>query len=199
MAQGPWWGVVEAFCDMSHSSKGRSLFSWLLVLMVVIAIQSFRSSGLATGDAPPIQGFMVTGEQFSGIQSLQKPAFIYVWGSWCGICRLMQGSVSRLTSEVPMVTVALQSGHSAEVLAYMNAHDFKVPVVLDPDGVISRTYGVKAVPALFFLDRDGKIVSATTGYTTYLGIRLRLWLAQYVRQPAQELIAFFLNEVALGR
>jgi len=185
MAQGPWWRVVEAFCDMSHSSKGRSLFSWLLVLMVIIAIQSFRSSGLATGYAPPIQGLMVTGEQFSGIQSLQKPAFIYVLGSWCGICRLMQGSVSRLSSEVPMVTVALQSGRSAEVTAYMNAHEFKVPVVLDPDGVISRSYGVKAVPALFFLDTDGKIVSATTGYTTYLGIRLRLWLAQDFRQPIQ--------------
>lgn len=84
-----------------------------------------------------------------------------------------------------MVTVALQSGRSAEVTAYMNAHEFKVPVVLDPDGVISRSYGVKAVPALFFLDTDGKIVSATTGYTTYLGIRLRLWLAQDFRQPIQ--------------
>ena len=49
--------------------------------------------------------------------------------------------------------------------------------VLDEDGAISKRYGLRGVPAVFVLDGSGKIRFSSVGYTSELGIRIRLWLA----------------------
>jgi len=36
---------------------------------------------------------------------------------------------------------------------------------------------VLGVPALFFIDSEGRVASVSRGYTTEWSIRLRLWLA----------------------
>jgi thioredoxin-related protein len=53
-------------------------------------------------------------------------------------------------------------------------------VVNDQQGLIANAYGVSAVPAVFFTDSNGKIVFTTSGYTSELGLRLRLWLAAWL-------------------
>jgi alkyl hydroperoxide reductase subunit AhpC len=50
-------------------------------------------------------------------------------------------------------------------------------VVNDPEGALSRRYGVSAVPVTFVIDAGGKVRFVTRGYTSGLGLRLRLWLA----------------------
>jgi len=50
-------------------------------------------------------------------------------------------------------------------------------VINDTHGHIAESYGVKAVPALFFINTDGDIVFTSVGYTSEWGLRLRLWLA----------------------
>jgi alkyl hydroperoxide reductase subunit AhpC len=50
-------------------------------------------------------------------------------------------------------------------------------VLNDTDGSVSRAWGVQAVPASFIIDTDGQIHFIEVGYTTELGIRMRLWLA----------------------
>lgn len=59
----------------------------------------------------------------------------------------------------------------------MREHELDFPVVNDPDGSIARAWGVHAVPASFILSPDGQIRFVEVGYTTGIGIRLRLWLA----------------------
>jgi peroxiredoxin len=73
--------------------------------------------------------------------------------------------------------VALQSGDAAEVQAYMDKEGFRVPVVLDEDGAIGKSYGIRGVPAVFILGPDGNIRFSTMGWTSELGLRFRLWLA----------------------
>jgi len=53
------------------------------------------------------------------------------------------------------------------------------PVVNDADNQISARWGVQAVPASFIVDTDGKIRYVEIGYTTGIGLRLRLWLASF--------------------
>jgi len=50
-------------------------------------------------------------------------------------------------------------------------------VLNDPDGVIATRWGVRAVPASFIVDGAGQIRFVEIGYTTGIGLRLRLWLA----------------------
>jgi len=157
----------------------KTLAGWIPVLAAVVAIQLMANRGvLDAGKAPKLQGEMlVDGVPFSGLQSLPKPVMVYFWASWCGICKAMQSTVMAVASDTPIITVAMQSGDSVTVREYMSRQQFEVPTLIDQEGRLATMYGVRGVPAAFIVDRDGSIRSATTGYTSELGLRLRLWWA----------------------
>lgn len=160
------------------AKAGRSGLSWLVVLGLVLGLQFYASRGLINGGkAPELKGLTVDGKPFNGLAPLPKPVVIYFWASWCGICRAMQGTMRKLARETPLITVATQSGDGAAVRSYMAGRRFDVPALLDQDGGMGRAYGIRGVPVLFIVDAQGNIRSATTGYTSALGLRLRLWLA----------------------
>jgi thiol-disulfide isomerase/thioredoxin len=157
----------------------RALLTWAGLIALFVAMQLVASRDLASGAPPEIQGRILDGQAFAGLASLPKPAVIYFWASWCSICRAMQDTVGQLGRDAPVLTVALQSGGATEVGEYMKKSGFEAPTVLDEDGSIAKAYGVRGVPAVFVLGADGGIRYATTGYTSGLGLRLRLWLAGF--------------------
>ncbi|MDX2320899.1 MAG: redoxin domain-containing protein, partial [Moritella sp.] len=59
---------------------------------------------------------------------------------------------------------------------YLNAKDYQFNVVNDPRGGVSRDWGVSVTPTLFVIDK-GEIKSVTTGFTSPMGMWLRLLLA----------------------
>ena len=48
-------------------------------------------------------------------------------------------------------------------------------VILDPSGRLAGRFGVKAVPTSMIIDANGEIRFVEVGYTTEIGLRLRLW------------------------
>jgi hypothetical protein len=82
-----------------------------------------------------------------------------------------------IASDTPIITIAMQSGDPATVSEYMIRKQFDVPTLVDEDGTVAGAYRLRGVPAAFILGRDGNIRSATTGYTSEWGLRLRLWWA----------------------
>jgi peroxiredoxin len=82
-----------------------------------------------------------------------------------------------VAGDTPVITVAMQSGDPAVVSEYMSHRQFDVPALVDQEGSVADAYGVRGVPATFVLGRDGNIQFATMGYTSELGMRLRLWWA----------------------
>ena len=59
----------------------------------------------------------------------------------------------------------------------MREQGIALPVLNDSDGSISKAWGVHAVPASFIIAPDGRISFVEVGYTTSIGLRLRLWWA----------------------
>ncbi len=160
------------------AGRARSVLGWVITLALIGLLQAFLTRGMVDGGrVPALGGQQTDGQVFAGIAQLPKPALVYIWASWCGVCRAMQGTLNELAKTHALVTVATQSGDRATVSAYMAAHDFHVPTLVDEDGRIARRFGIRGVPALFFIDRQGDIRSVASGYTSSWGIRLRLWLA----------------------
>lgn len=154
----------------------RFLRSWGLPILLIVMVQQVASRGLVTDGVPPdLSGPLIEGHFYPGLAAEEKPVLVYFWGSWCGICKAMQGSIARVAKDHRVISVALRSGSVAEIRGYMDAQGFKVPTLADETGMLGEAYGVRGVPALFFIGRNGHIRTATTGFTTEPGIRLRLW------------------------
>jgi thiol-disulfide isomerase/thioredoxin len=152
---------------------------YLLFAAVVFAGQFLRTSDLVTGKPPTITQTTLGGIPATPLID-KGPAIVYFWAEWCGVCAMMQTAVSAVSADYPLLSVALRSGTDNAVEQYLQRKQLTWQVVNDQQGSIAQRYGVKAVPALFFINADGNIVFTSVGYTSEWGLRLRLWLAGLV-------------------
>lgn len=109
--------------------------------------------------------------------SHSKPLVIYVWGSWCSICHYTSPMIDSLAREgANVLSVALKSGSSNEVKAYLAEKGYVFSTINDPVGQFSREWDIQVTPTILII-KQGKIVHYTTGLTSYWGLKARLWLA----------------------
>ncbi|MGD0960770.1 MAG: protein disulfide oxidoreductase [Methylomonas sp.] len=151
---------------------------YLLAACFIFAGQFLRDSDLVTGKPPDIAQPTLSNLPAIALVS-RGPAVIYFWAEWCGICAMMQNSMTALAADYPQLTIALRSGADNKVENYLQQHHLAWPVVNDEHGAIARRFGVNAVPAVFIVDNDGEIVFTSIGYSTEWGLRLRLRLAEF--------------------
>ena len=154
--------------------------TYLVIMLVMIwSLEAFLTRDAVGVVAPDVTSVTLSEQPFSLQQFRGKPAVVHFWASWCPVCEMEQGMVEGMAADVPMITVAMQSGSANEVRAYLTAQGVDYPVINDENGWLSAQYGVKAVPASFILDAEGTVRFATRGYTTGWGLRVRLWLAGF--------------------
>lgn len=148
------------------------------VAVVLLGVRACQGRTLAAGPAPHLQGVTLQGDSVSlGGVGGDEPVMVHFWATWCGVCRASEGNVQSLSRDHRVITVATRSGSSGDVSRYMAQHGVDFDVLQDPSGQLAQRFGVRAFPTSFFIDPDGTIRSAEVGYTTELGMRLRLWLA----------------------
>jgi len=145
----------------------------LLIVIFIGLLQTFMQRDMRSGVVPDLPK-TISGQDSVTLIS-KKPAIIYFWGSWCGICSAIQGTISSILTDYSGVTVALRSGNNATVLSYLHSHQLDWQVINDNEGTLAEAFGVNAVPAVFIIASDGEISFVTLGYVTEIGLRLRLW------------------------
>jgi len=148
-----------------------------LVLSVVLGLRAYQQRNLPSGPAPALAGVTLDGAPVSLEDYRGKPVLLHFWATWCGVCRAEQGNLDSVASDLPVLTVATQSGTPDEVAAYVREHGVKPRVVLDEDGALAKRFGVSVYPTAFVLDAEGDVRHIEVGYTTELGLRARMWLA----------------------
>ena len=102
---------------------------------------------------------------------------IYFWATWCSVCALTKESINDIAQDHQVITIASQSGSSADIQKYVRENDFTAPVINDADSRLSQTYGVRAFPSIFIINPDGEIYDVEVGLSSEWGLRFRLWMA----------------------
>ncbi len=81
---------------------------------------------------------------------------------------VMEDLNSRLAEQgMRLVSISLDAGERglADVRALLRDEEIAHPVISDPQQVVAALYGVRALPAIFIIGRDGVIVHYHEGYT----------------------------------
>ena len=153
--------------------------AWSLVFIAVyFGVRAYQQRTLIEGPAPALQARLLDGTAIDLASLRGRPVLVYFWATWCPVCRVEQGSIESVAGDYRVIGIALQSGPSVEVAKYLHEQGLRVPVINDPDGAIAAVWGVRATPTTFIVDGDGHIRFRETGYTSEMGLRLRLWLAR---------------------
>ena len=163
-------------------SKLRRWARELLILLLMVIVTVWGMDQLRKPVLPA--GFSATSvETLEGAQmniaalSEERPLLIYVWATWCAICRYTTPAVERLTQEGGNVlSVALRSGDDGQLSRWMAKKRLTMPVVNDASGALSRQWQVSVTPTLVIVSK-GNVVGTTTGWSSYWGMKLRLWWA----------------------
>ncbi len=148
-----------------------------LLLVIVFGVRTWQQRDMASGDAPLLLGVTLAGERYTLPARPAHPVLVHFWATWCPVCRTEQGNIAAIARDHDVITVAMQSGSAQEVARYLQEQGLNFPVVNDADGSLSGIWGVHAVPASFIIAPDGQISFVEVGYTTEIGLRLRLWWA----------------------
>lgn len=177
--------------DATATKKRRRWYAWLIEIIVFLGIflavraymaptvpVAYEHTPLPTITLPTVTGGNVTLGAAPDASSSTKhqPTALVFWATWCGVCHVELPWLNELSKTHHIVTVAMQSGSTDAVRAYLDKNQLDhLTVINDPDGQIAKTFGVSVTPTLFFLAPDGRIAMAETGITSPWGIRLRLW------------------------
>lgn len=157
----------------------RWLIDIVLIFIVVFAVHLWQTRNLPAGAAPELKGKMLNGESKSLKDLRGRPVLVHFWATWCPVCRTEEGSINSLAEDYRLLTVATGSGNASEISKYLSENNLDFPVMMDEDGMLGIAWGVRGVPSSFIIDADGQIRYVAVGYTTELGLRFRLWLADF--------------------
>ena len=160
----------------------RRAFEVAVFFAAFVAVQAWQTRNAPSGPAPHCAGQQGDGRPFDlAAWPRQHPGqagLIYFWAEWCGVCQTTAGSVAAIAESRPVIAIAIDSGPPDAVGEVMRQRGYAWPALADPDGAIFRQYGFRGVPAFVVVDPGGNIRSVAMGYTSEIGLRLRLWWAE---------------------
>lgn len=167
---------------MTRSRLLRSLREWALIVLLVAVITG-GIDAIRTPTLPDSMGLTrvaVNGSMTTlSALSQDKPLLVYLWASWCPVCKLTTPTVAKLAAEgVNLQTVALRSGDENRIQRLLAAKGWSIPVINDSNGALAAQWDISVTPTFIILYR-GTVVSVTTGWTSGWGLRARLMWASY--------------------
>jgi thiol-disulfide isomerase/thioredoxin len=89
------------------------------------------------------------------------------WASWCGPCAMEAPVLDRLARRYAnkgLVVVGVNASDPASVIKqYAIQKGLSYPMLLDAGNDVFESYGVKSMPSLVILDKEGKVMAFLVG------------------------------------
>jgi cytochrome c biogenesis protein CcmG/thiol:disulfide interchange protein DsbE len=160
------------------SPKTRGAFACLVAFLSLLGplaigqpagvLQALGLAGYPADTRPP--GFSATtvdGLPLS-LESLRnRVVLLNFWATWCLECRAEMPALEQLHRDyasrgLTVLAVNFREGPGT-IRQYARELGLTIPLLMDPTGAISRTYGVIGLPTSFLIGRDGRAVARAIG------------------------------------
>lgn len=134
-----------------------------------------------TNVLPPAVDFCLE-DQYGNIHTLEdykgKTIFLNFWATWCPPCRAELPDIQKLyenysqEGEEALIVLGVaapglgQERDEEGVRAFLDENGYTYPVLMDVEGELFYSYGIRVFPTTFMIDRDGNIFGYITGQLT---------------------------------
>jgi peroxiredoxin len=107
------------------------------------------------------------GQPFKLSAQRGRAVFINFWATWCPPCLEEMPALERLWRKQKdggfvMLAVTVDSNPKLST-PFVEKHGFTFTVGYDPKMELANTYGVRALPSSFVIDRDGRLTAVAVG------------------------------------
>ena len=161
---------------IKHYAKEIAIF---IVVMTVFAniISLYKSTSL-NQEALSISSITLLNGSAYKFKS-DKPVLIHFWATWCPTCKVEASNIQTLSQSYEVLTIAVKSGTRGEIDTWLNESAYNFKVVNDNSGTLSSKFKIAAFPTTFIYNKDRKLVFSEVGYTSTVGLYLRMWWASF--------------------
>jgi peroxiredoxin len=153
---------------VSAAKKGIMLAILAVAVAAVALFALMRPGGRETkiigeGDrAPEFRLTTLEGKQASLSDFRGKVVIVHFWATWCPPCVEEMPGIERLSrsfdgKDFALLAVSVDEGGAQAVASFLNRNKLSLPVLLDPGGKISHSYGTFKFPESYIIDRSGVV------------------------------------------
>ena len=103
-----------------------------------------------------------------------KPVVVNFWATWCGPCKselpAFQQAYETYGEDVVFMMVDMVQGRTetkAGAIEYVDGQGYTFPLYFDEDGTAVVAYEIAAVPASFFINEQGEVVTSHVGAMSF--------------------------------
>lgn len=130
---------------------------------------------------PPAIDFRLQ-DQYGNTHTLEdykgKTIFLNFWATWCPPCRAEMPDIQKLHEEysqegeealIVLGVAAPGMGQEQDeegIRAFLEENGYTYPVLMDTEGDLFYSYGIRAFPTTFMIDRDGNVFGYISGQLT---------------------------------
>lgn len=159
---------------MVKNRSARNLTFIVFCLMLVGSCQAIEEGKVLTGPAPDFKLEDISGKTLSLSDVKGKVVLVDFWATWCSPCLMsipelvdLQGKYKSKGLVIVGINVDDEKVSKAELLAFKQKMGINYPILRANDKVymdyFGRTSGF-SIPALFVVDREGKVRDRFVGY-----------------------------------
>jgi thiol-disulfide isomerase/thioredoxin len=109
----------------------------------------------------------------------EKPLLVHFWATWCPTCQIEASNIQSISESYEVLSIAVKSGSDADIQQWLNENELNYSTINDSDGFIAQSFKIGAYPTTFIYNKDGSLAFSEVGYTSTLGLWLRMWWASF--------------------
>lgn len=162
--------MSKTLSTLTVISKQAALYLLMMVL-IVIAVDYWRKPATANESKAVLA-------QLYAVTDTEQTLMVYIWGSWCSICRFSSPIINQLSQDdYPVLSLAVASGGQQQVAQYLSDNGWQFSTEIDETGILMQTLGVHVTPTILYINADGEVCANTSGMSTAWGLKLRYRIA----------------------
>lgn len=149
------------------------IFSLALLCLITVSLyaqnEEIREYTQTGKKMPAFKVRDVNGVEFDMEAKKGKVVVVYFWATWCPYCReelpYLESELweKYKSTEFAMIGIARRQTET-DVKKYLKVNSLTFPMAADPTGAIFWLFANAALPRIYLVGRDGKIISQEVGF-----------------------------------